>query len=906
MLSNSSRANSIPLFYQRFKKEASKQGLARSNAFVLVEWGAILLQHCAEDRRTWDKYGNDLILSHAQILELCCASDSRQGIKQSALVATRRALRRIFRDEVKGEVAITSIVSHLTSKTQTLGVKSAVLLGVVAGVCARLPFRRPALESQKSHIYSFYVREIIGSRLKLPNHIVNSLADFFADFTTDDDLRTIVVPAIEKGLLRAPEVILDDLVTPLVKSLPLTVDLTQLLSEHLLKPLLSNIKSQNVAIRNGAMSAFTVIISRCNDQSYLERIADEIMLALSTSKLLTAEQRTLHARMLSLISLLPSPTEIICTSLAAIIAKEANEGALGAEALALTHQFSLLCDSGFEIGSKTSLSVIDVFCKGMSDKGAMSRRTWALRAGDLLWTLKDRVRGGPTETYVVETLAPRALEIFEEAVHNPQAAIQSGLATAACVFTALWKYLLGMVDDSVLKEAISKAKVFDRVVTANSKLSFLFNHRMYAKLSTNEEYVWMIRALVASSEYLAEIGAKMAASDTWAQAFLYLITANSVPSHIQKDAIAALTDTYNKHPAVIADVLVQGMWTWIRNTETGDQDTAAGAAKTGNTRLHIVIQSICPPSPKLHSRQNIDNQILQAQLVNMLVLCRSEILPRISWIEICLRVGQDPGTLVRAKAAQCLERVDYFLTINDGITFSTTIQLAAHNTAAELAFIAPDVITPLIIERIEHDLAAEQVNSYGPTDVAIARTPEGTAFVDVLDTKTMSYVLDKNSKDYDTMKWEEEVRNHLAQKKGQEKKLTTDEKAKVNAQLVKEANIRSKILEHEKVLRRGLGFIHSLATGPPIEADMWLGSCLNVLLDLITADAQLLVGDAANETYLTCSSLVSPRLGSLRKFVGVATLRALGLSKLSENLEQEPLGGMYTMPPGSSSRTDVF
>ncbi len=896
LLVNPSCVDSVPLLFKTFNREASKQGLAPSNAFVLVEWGSIFLLHCSRTKESWNRYGKELVLSHAHILEVCCSLGVRPSVKQSACVVTRRALRRVLGSNNDGNAIVGSIVTLLTAKSQPLGFRSAVFLGVLAGVCARLPTRRSILEHQKGHYYSFYAREIIGSRSKVPKHVVTGLADFFADFTTNDDLRQEVVPAIEKALLRAPEVVLDDLISPLVESLPLAIDLTQLLSEHLLKPLLSNIKSQNVAIRNGAMSAFTVLSSRCKDQKYLEPITDDILLPLSTSKLAGVEQRTLHARMLSLLPWQSSRTETICTSLAAIVTKEPNEGALGAETVALTQQYSLIVTSGFGIDSKAMTSITDVFCNGLSDKRAATRKTWALRAGDLLWLLKGQASERPATVQMVEALVPKALQIVDEAALSPQAAGQSGLAVAAYVVIALWEDLLSMAKDDAVKAAIQKAKVYDRVLTPSSKSSILLNHRIYTKISAQEEYTWLIRALVACSGDLANIGSTSAAGDAWVQVFLFLISATDIPPDIQQHAIAALTQVYVKDPAAVAGAVVQGLWSWLRSVKMGDKDTAAAAVQTGNTRLYTAVRSICPP-PRMRrpGHGDIDTDVLQAQLINMLVLCRPEILPRVNWIEMCLRVGQDPGAVVRSKAVQCVEKVDHFLTVDDSTTFTAMVVLAAHNTAAELAFVAPDIITPLLLERIERDLVAERVKSFGPTDIAIARTPEGTVCVDVLSTKGQDRVLDKNSKDYDTMKWEEEVRNQLAQKKGQERKLTAEEKGKVNAQLIKEAGIRSKVLELERSLKRGIGFINSLTTGPPTEADMWMGTCLKVLLDVITAGAQLLVGNAADESYLSCSNLVSPRLGSLRRFVGVATLRALGSSHLPGHLEQELLGGMSMM-----------
>ena len=894
LLANSYYAGSIPLLFKAFAKEASKHGLAPSNAFVLVEWGSIFLQHFGEAREHWNKFGNELVSSHAQTLELCCSSDVRQSIKHSALIVTRRALRKVLGDKGSGEATVGSIVSLLTANSQPLGNRTATFLGIVAGVCARLPARRAVLEQEKSHFYSFYTREIIGSRTKVPKHIATGLTDFFMDFTTSEDLDKDVVPAVEKALLRAPEVVLDDLISPLVNSLSVDIDLAQVLSEHLLKPLLANIKSQNMAIRTGALSAFTVLVRRCKNQTFLEQVTDDILLPLSTSKLAAAEQRTLHARMLSLLPWQPNRTESICTSLAVIVAKEPNEGSLTAEALALTQQMLLIASLGFNINSKTSTATTDAFAKGLSDKRAANRKTWALRTGDLLWMMKNRTGESPAAVQMVDTLILKVLQVFEEAAVSPQAAAQSGLAVAAYVVIALGRDLPEMVTGDVVKAAIRKATVYNKVLTSSPKTSILLNHRIYTKISALEEYTWAVRALMACSDDLATMGSRSATGDAWAQAFLYLITAIEIPPDAPKHAVAALTDVYSKNPAVVADTIIQAVWSWQRSTELEDKDTPAAAAKTGNTRLYVAIRSICPPPhTQKPDRDNVDVKVLQAQLINMLVLCRPEILPRVSWIDMCLRVGQDPGTLVRAKAVQCLEKVDHFLTINGSSVSSAMVQLAAHNTAAELAFVAPDTVIPLLLERIERDLVPERVKSYGPVDIAIANTPEGIPFVDVLSTKPQNRVLDKNSKDYDTMKWEEEVRSQLAQKKGRERKLTVDEKAKVNTQLAKEAGIRTKVLELERILRRGLGLINSLATGPPTESEMWIGKCLKALLEVIIAGARLIVKSYADETYLICSDLVSTRLGSLRRFIGVATLRALGASDLPDYLEQEPLGGIF-------------
>lgn len=178
-------------------------------------------------------------------------------------------------------------------------------------------------------------------------------------------------------------------------------------------------------------------------------------------------------------------------------------------------------------------------------------------------------------------------------------------------------------------------------------------------------------------------------------------------------------------------------------------------------------------------------------------------------------------------------------------------------------------------------------------EAAIFRTPEGTAFVDVL-AKKANEVPNKNQKDYDTLKWEEELRAQLAAKKGVQKKLTAEEQAKVNAQLKKESQIRQEVQGVAAQLLRGIGVVRALATGPPTDASLWMGTAVESLLKALDAGAGLITGDAAPVAYIALSERISDRLGSMRPFVGVATLRAHEVNTLPENLIQESFEDLVT------------
>lgn len=197
------------------------------------------------------------------------------------------------------------------------------------------------------------------------------------------------------------------------------------------------------------------------------------------------------------------------------------------------------------------------------------------------------------------------------------------------------------------------------------------------------------------------------------------------------------------------------------------------------------------------------------------------------------------------------------------------------------------------MDLVGKDLDASQVSDVGPVEAAILRTPDGTCFVDVLAKKSQGAVPNKNSKDYNILKWEEELRNQLEQMKGQQRKLTAEETSKVNAQLKKEAQIRDPLRKVEAKLMRGIGIIKSLATGPPTDATLWLGTAVALLLGITDAGASLIIGDAASLAYISCSYLVAARLGSIRPFIGVATLQARGAA-LPSTYGQERLEDLVT------------
>jgi len=889
------------------KQEAVKPSIAAGSAFVLVEWCSLLMQNIA-GTLLWGKLGNDILLANADALEKCLQPSSRKNVGHSALVITRRGFRKLVAGK-DTEKVVTAAVQALAAKASQPTVKNVVMLGVIAGVCSRKPEAKSILEKLKSQYLAFYVREVVGSRTSLQPHLAGGLGDFFSAFVNLEDLDKEVFPALEKGLLRSPEVVLDDLITPLVHSLPEELDLSKAFSERFVKPLISNVKSSNAVIRSGVVRAFKELVSGSRDFTVLEKVADEILGPLKSGKLASADHRILHSDMLITLPMTSGIATKVAIGLAPITSKEGNELALAAETLVLNSSATALLPSDAD----TPKALADAYVKGLADKKPAVRRIWMLRAGEVLYSFSRDALGSLPPNFVkfAESVIPQLFTIFSEVASNPAATAQSGLVTGGLVLCGVGP-LLQRPETASLHAGAKKAAIQKTSLALDPKPSYLLNQRIYSKFA-EDDLLWLSRALCAVAPAL--VSSTAAARISWAETFIFLICSTATPPSVRRQALDALSDLYIKSstnskgdPSIITQSIISGLWRWVEAVETGDKESAAALAKSDNANLHLVLGAICLTPKEFADRAGAepDRQQLETQLCSLVVLARPDTVPRTSWIKLCLKVGLDPGQLakkyeqglideivLRTGYEQKVRRVKSNTGVRPDKLQSKLIKTAAYSAAAELVFVAGETMTPRIVELIQKDLDVSEAQRVGPLEAAIFRTPEGEAFVDVL-AKKQNVAPNKKAKDYDTLKWEAELREQLAQKKGTQKKLTADETAKVNAQLKKEAGIRDDVRHIAAKLERGFGIVHGLATGPPSDASRWMGPAVKASLDVIDAGACLITGETGPKALISCAEHVAARLGSMRAFIGVATLRAHEVSAIPQSLTQEPLDDLIT------------
>ncbi|OJD14930.1 hypothetical protein AJ78_04769 [Emergomyces pasteurianus Ep9510] len=889
----------LQYFIQELKKECSKSTIAATNAFVLAEWCSLLLQQLS-GIPDFAQSILDILSADAKVVEICLRDKTKGSVKHSAVIVTRRALRAVISREGTGEEILRRLIPLLTSDTVS-GPRNAPFLGIVAGVSDRISNRKQTLEDLKVDILQYYAKEIIGSRTVLPAHIVGGLRDFFISFATSEDLQDHVWPSLERAILRAPEIVLGGLIPSLVLSIP-SVDISESFYTRFCKPLLANIKTANTTIRNGAVEGFESLVSRCKDEKWLLKVVEEVVAPLKTQKITNAEQRGLQAQVLSAIPSSTNVSQLVLGGLAAVLSREASEAALEIEIKSFCFHLAFLIRSGTAIGK----DIFALIAKGCSEKRSIFRKLWLVNIGELLWDMDDEhLFGSQLTTDFLHPLVSRLQESFDDIAANPLPSIQSGTITIASVVTALSSRLENKKDkDGCL--LLTYDNIIQQALSNTPKPSFLLNPKVYTKLTSSEDLLWTTRALSTVSGSKLFQACDPAARESWAQAFIYVICSSATPPKVREHGVRALKQCYCGNPALIGITIINAVWGWLQALDITNKDSASFSAGSGNEKLHLVIKAInISPSERIPYDRSISNEILHSQLIELLVLCRPQLIPGTQWIEVVLKTGMDPGELVRERYEECMSQV--LRAIDDPIRSQLTHgRAAAWDAAADLAFVAPDTMIPCLIKQLNEDLNPKRVLRFEATDIAIARTPEGTLFVDVLSSKSRPVI--GKGKDSDTLKWEEELRAQVAQKRGQqEKKLTADEQAKVNAQLAKEAQIRKDVQAEEEIIKRGAGIIESLARGPPTDVEAWINPAVRSLTDLAKAGAGTLVGNAVSSAYVACSNRISSRLALIRPFVGIAMLRSLGPTYLEPALEDEPLGELvarilYRLRLGSEQR----
>ncbi|KAK9447374.1 armadillo-type protein [Limtongia smithiae] len=875
-------ADVITKLVAALRRESAKKGMTPADYFVLLEWTneiVVLLAKAQAD--TLSKLFAELVEVQAACLEATLSALPPNKKKRLAIAAensTKSALTALFTTVPD---ACANYLAVLASKSAKLA--AAPLLGIVASTAADMKANLQAytaVNNSRKDVFAFFVREVLGAKIPVGEYTASALNRFFEEFLTAEDLLADIAPSLERAILRSPETILGDVSLQLVASIPPAVDCSDTVLKHLLNPLLSSLKSSKDSVREHSCATFAALGAKCGSPAVVMKIAAEILAPLQTNKITAPDQRALYAKALTALPASPELSSIVPAGLVALSGKEMNELALASIVRALFHHIK----AGL-VKADTALAATVTECikRGLLDKRANLRRFWIIGLGDFIISLSLLTISTSASKFVQSTLS-LLLESWKEINANASAAVQSKLIIAGYVLVAITPVLLAKFEDPAIQTPLIKAKIIESALTTGSKASFFLQDRIYTKLILPEEQVYAVRALAAAAE---SVSAEKESGSQWALALIYFITSPTVPSSIRLQASLALGDAYKIQPRAISQAAIKALWRWVAQLEESDKkDSSLAISNAGQRRLRGVLQTITPVDA------NIPADVLNDELVDLVVLLHHDVFDTAQeWITVCQRVSVDPGTLVSTHTQKLMDIINAHRTRDSERTLNATMK-----AAATLAFVAPDIIAPFLRDIFSADLDASRLDGLTAEDVTIWHTPEGVLCIDVLNNGREKFVIDKNTKDYATLKWEAEVRAELASKAGtqQQKKLTKDERMKIDEQLKIEKATRERLQSAYLHCRSAVRLIHYLSIGVANGPEIWVPAATKCLLAALKAGLSQILGLDGVNTFLELSHLLSPRIGALRPFIGVALLRAIGVQDIPDSLAQESLRELVT------------
>ncbi|CEQ38752.1 SPOSA6832_00193 [Sporobolomyces salmonicolor] len=891
------------------KVEKSGQTATR---FALLCWAQTIYASVPREHPLDDAPWMSLITSLSTLLYILLdpASKVKPSMHQSILVATRRAVR-------NRHTFIPRLVDTLTAAKADPPFRHAPLLGLAMDVALHLKTPQGVKGAGKDYVEKAKViqhQRLLPQRCRCceddssasragkwllpavlcprPDEILSpqdAFSGFFAATVALEDATSTFVPAMEKALARAAEPALAVLHS-FFSSLEPTLASEPALRTKLSPAVLTPTKSVSASTRAAAIRLFSVLYSS-GEEADLLPVAEQVYTPLKTGKTTSPDHRTTLYTLLSVLPASPKLSLEAANTALAALPKESNEQTVAAMSSVLSKHIPAV------LAANTTLPTPQVaaLVKGMADTKPALRRLHNQTVGNVFWALpKEPV------TEAAQAFATGVLPGFEAALktvtsntlNSPAGPLEGYVAVAV---------LKGRIDDAITANPTMQA-----LGTMGAKPNFFLWDKVYRKISTPEEGLWLMHALEA---FFQADEHKLAQDETirlvFAHALIYLAV-ESTSFEVRKAVLAFVTEANKHSPKMLHLALRDGIRGWLVQEEkakTATKPTADDqeAPLDRAARLRPLLMAIVTfdDSVSLETREELVSQLVVISNHSRLSTSEASF-----WIDLLLHAKTSPEKIIEERLQALLDLiwVDASLAptvrsaharppVKRRLTSAASKQSqpfaeAAYRAATTLALVRPAQVVPAIFAQLEDDLLPSHLEFIGATEFGIWGTPEGTTFVDVLAAaKPKAAAAGKaNSKEHQIAMWEAELRESLARKKPVAAQLSKQDRQLLEKQLVKEGEIRQQVAFALGRLRRGFQLALCLVHSRTELVREYLARMINYVLTVITMQPAT----------LGLANICSERLGVFKVALGVAVLRGVDAQVVPENFRAELLPSLVS------------
>ncbi|OJA10082.1 hypothetical protein AZE42_06300 [Rhizopogon vesiculosus] len=823
-------------------KRGSPGTYAPADIFVLLSWTCGLYATCLRSSPgfTSSSLWKVLVQIFATLfdMQLNRSTRTKPTMQKSALVRTRRALR-------SAPGGLPTLMSTLIAqaKSSQAPLIQISLLSTAVDVTLRLKNVKDESLTQlppaiKNDILDLYTTCVMMSKTPVPSHSSNALRDFIRTCVTSSDLTATVLPAMEKALLRSPEYSLS-VITDFLLAYSHTLDSHTF--KKLLTASLNSAKSNNPIVRTNATGVFKVLIVKDVGSTNVNAALTDVLALPKTGKTTGPEHRlTLYA----MLATIPPSAEVsgtIVQTVSQLLVKETNDPAVGVLASIMAANLTHILKGNMQVPADIST----IIAKEMSNPKPAIRRAFISITGSTLWN--------------VDTLDTDAALAFSTEIIS---ALETNLKTVTTnPLTASIGPLEGYVALALLLGPLAKTGKFADIVSRNTSIevltgtqarpSFLISNKIYQKLTDAEEEMWLLRAVDLSLFRMKNELDKNEQLRLQIGSVLVHLAIHSQSSESRRMVIQTIENAAASLRQLVSLILREALTaTLIKDKSVNSTPVREEAEKpVVDMQRRYAALILCCGNKEAATGENDD------QLVDFIVLAHHS-------------------------------------TISSTLDPKFGFGDASYRAMSSLAFVCPEVVLPKVIDQLRADIDSSTINALSEAEFGIWDTPEGTTYVDVLSSQKAEEG-PKKGKDADIARWEAELRKSLANKKGAAPAaLSKQAQALVQAQLDKEAIVRQRVATIKLNLQRGLSYVQSLAAIDVPELRMHVSFTVSLLLEGTMGPGSRLVGSQAFEAYLDLSKCCSVRLDTLRKWIGVATLRSLGIVSVPEELRAEALSSL--------------
>ncbi|KAH9944598.1 armadillo-type protein [Amylocystis lapponica] len=866
-----------------FSKKAGSY--VSTDIFVLLSWCCGLYIVCLESNpdftstSAWSKLVG--VMSTLTDLLLDKSTRAKPSLQKSGLVRIRRALRS---SPKQLPALMKCLLVHAKKTSSPLSVVP--LLGISVDVTFRLKNVSAASLTQiepavKDDILSFYANSILMSRAPVPSHISSALHDFIHRSVTEDYFENIILPTMEKALLRSPEISLI-LVSEFLGAYPHAAEGDTF--RRLLTPTLNSARSTNSIVRENATSLFRVLVKKTSVASDAELAVSELLTLPKAGKTSGPEHRVALYTMLGYLTPMPSLSNAIVQTALPLLAKETHDAAISVLASSLTsHLVACLRGDG-----DLADDVMGLITREMNSSKPATRRSFCCLVGDAYWSLGDLVSDA-SQTFA-RALLPAFETNLKTVAANPLNSVTGPLEGYTALAVVLGPFSRsGKFDDFILHNATIQS-----LIVVSARPSFLLWDKVYQKLSAAEDEAWLLRATEAALSFFKDELIRNEHACAMIGSVLLHLAVESQSAITRRQVISSVQAFAAKLPALVNRAVTGALTAYLSHPRASSSEMPNGHLYESEPRFHKGSRLAAFVIASASFDPSYSSVVREDSVVNLVVVAHHSLLcanSRQTWIELCQWACVDPRDLISRRLDDILQKVFGALDV-DPKSSQGNFAEASYRAVTTLTFVSPSDILSRIVDQLRSDINPSEINTLTETDFGIWATSEGQTYVDVLANKKI-VVPEKKGKGYKDAQWEAEVRMSIASKKGAgPAALSKQDQALVQAQLEKESVIRQRVAAIKARLERALRLVHSIVAAQVTEFRSYMSSVASLLLDGAFGKAVPLIGEASFERYLELADACSDRLDTFRTWVGVATLRSLGMSGIPERFQAEPLNSL--------------